>query len=98
MAAWSSFVLNGGQMLRALSLFTGIGGLDLGFEAAGFETAVAVEMNAVCCRTIRLNRQWPVIERDIHEVTSKELLETAGLKEGQADVLIGGPPCQPFSK
>jgi DNA (cytosine-5)-methyltransferase 1 len=85
-------------MPKAISLFTGIGGLDFGLEAAGFETAVAVEVNAICCRTLRLNRDWPVIERDIHEVTSTELLETAKLKQGQADVLIGGPPCQPFSK
>lgn len=85
-------------MLKAISLFTGIGGLDFGFEAAGFETAVAVELDATCCRTLRLNRSWPVIERDIHRVTSKELLKVAGLKKGQADVLIGGPPCQPFSK
>ena len=85
-------------MLKAISLFTGVGGLDLGFEAAGFETTVAVEMDAVSCRTLRLNRDWPVIERDIHRVTSKELLRTANLKAGQADVLIGGPPCQPFSK
>ena len=85
-------------MLKAISLFTGIGGLDFGFEAAGFETAAAVELDAVCCRTLRLNRPWPVIEGDIHGVTSKDLLKTARLKKGQADVLIGGPPCQPFSK
>ncbi len=84
--------------LRAISLFTGVGGLDFGFEAAGFETAVAVEMDAVSCRTLRLNRNWPVIERDIHQVSSRELLRIARLKKGQADVLIGGPPCQPFSK
>lgn len=72
--------------------------MDFGFEAAGFETAAAVEMDPVSCRTLRLNRHWPVIERDIHEVTSKELLRQAKLKVGQADVLIGGPPCQPFSK
>ncbi len=85
-------------MLKAISLFTGVGGLDYGFEAAGFETAVAVEMDAVCCRTLRLNRSWPVIEGDIHGVTSRDLLKTAKLKARQADVLIGGPPCQPFSK
>jgi DNA (cytosine-5)-methyltransferase 1 len=85
-------------MLKAISVFTGVGGLDFGFEAAGFHTAVAVEMDAVCCRTLRLNRRWPVIERDIHELTSKELLRTAMLNKGEADVLIGGPPCQPFSK
>jgi DNA (cytosine-5)-methyltransferase 1 len=85
-------------MLKAVSLFTGVGGLDFGFEAAGFETVSAVEMDAVSCRTLRLNRDWPVIERDIHQVSSKKLLRTAKLKVGQADVLIGGPPCQPFSK
>src|SRR5688572_2825600 len=87
-----------GQMLKSISLFAGVGGLDFGFEAAGFETAAAVEMDAVCCRTLRLNRSWPVIERDIHAVPSDELLRAAELQSGEADVLIGGPPCQPFSK
>ena len=85
--------------LTAISLYTGIGGLDFGFEAAGFRTAVAVELDPVVCRTIRINRpEWRVIERDIHLVSSKEILGTAGLGIGDADVLIGGPPCQPFSK
>lgn len=88
----------GQRMLKAISLFTGVGGLDFGFEAAGIETAVAVERDAICCRTLRLNRSWPVIEGDIHEVTSKELLKTAKLRPKQAEILIGGPPCQPFSK
>jgi DNA (cytosine-5)-methyltransferase 1 len=81
-----------------ISLFSGVGGLDYGFEAAGFETAVAVEMDHACCVSLRANRSWPVIERDIFEVTSKELLATGGLRRGEASVLIGGPPCQPFSK
>lgn len=85
-------------MLKAISLYTGVGGLDFGLEAAGIETAVAVEMDRACCRTIRLNRRWPVIEGDIHDVTSKQILRTAGLRKGQADLLVGGPPCQPFSK
>lgn len=83
---------------RAISLFTGAGGLDLGFEAAGFETAVAVEMDESAVQTLRSNRNWPVLDRDIHSVSSAELLERAGLKEGEVDALIGGPPCQPFSK
>ena len=83
---------------RALSLFTGAGGLDLGFEAAGFDTAVAVELDRDAVTTLRANRSWPVIDRDIHTVPSDELLKAAGLREGDADVLIGGPPCQPFSK
>lgn len=84
--------------LRAISLFTGAGGLDLGFEAAGFETAVAVEDDERCVKTLRANRTWPVIDRDILQVHTAELLQAGGLVAGEADVLIGGPPCQPFSK
>jgi len=83
---------------KAISLFTGAGGLDLGFEAAGFETAVAVEMDAEAVATLEANREWPVLGADLHRVTSEELLDRAGLAEGEADALIGGPPCQPFSK
>lgn len=85
-------------MLKTISLFTGIGGLDFGFEAAGFRTAVALELDRVSCRTMRLNRRWRVIEDDINNVASEDVLRAAGLKAGEADVLIGGPPCQPFSK
>lgn len=84
--------------LTAISLFTGAGGLDYGFEAAGFRTAVALELDGQCCRTLRRNRDWTLIQRDIADVPTAELLEAAQLEVGQADVLIGGPPCQPFSK
>ena len=85
--------------LNAISLYTGVGGLDFGFEAAGFRTASAVEVNPVACRTIRRNRpDWNLIERDIHDISSEEILDVTGLQPGEADVLIGGPPCQPFSK
>lgn len=81
-----------------ISLFTGAGGLDYGFEAAGFDTAVAVEMDHWCCETLRANRKWSVIERDVFQVSTREILTAADLKRGEPDVLIGGPPCQPFSK
>jgi DNA (cytosine-5)-methyltransferase 1 len=86
------------KRLTAISLFTGIGGLDFGFEAAGFRTAVAVELDPAACHAIRLNRRWPVIQAKIQDTSSRMLLKTAGLRVGEADVLIGGPPCQPFSK
>ena len=85
-------------MLKAISLYSGIGGLDFGFEAAGFETAIAIELDKAACATMRLNRKWPIVERDIHEVSSQEIMEIARVGVGEADVLIGGPPCQPFSK
>ena len=85
-------------MLKTISLFSGIGGLDFGFEAAGFTTRVALELDRTSCRTMRLNRNWAIIEGDINKVTSAEVLQAAKLKVGEADMLIGGPPCQPFSK
>lgn len=83
---------------RVISLYSGAGGLDYGLEAAGFKTSVAVEMDPDCVATLRANRRWPVIDRDIERAPSQEILEIAGLKAREADVLVGGPPCQPFSK
>jgi DNA (cytosine-5)-methyltransferase 1 len=86
------------KRLTAISLYTGAGGLDYGFEAAGFHTAVALEMNHRCCETLRLNRSWKVIEGDVNSTSTADLLRKAELTEGEPDILIGGPPCQPFSK
>ena len=84
--------------LTALSLFSGAGGLDLGVEAAGFRVAAAVEADAECVRTLRANRDWAVFDEYIQAVPSDTLLAAAGLRPGDLDLLIGGPPCQPFSK
>lgn len=86
------------RQLKAISLFTGIGGLDFGFEAAGFDTAVALEIDKASCRVLGDNRDWPIIGEDIHDVGTPRLLQAANLEVGEADILIGGPPCQPFSK
>ncbi|USD24570.1 DNA cytosine methyltransferase [Flagellimonas marinaquae] len=83
---------------KIISLFSGGGGLDYGFEAAGFDTSVCIEMDKWSCRTLRHNRDWTVIEDRIENVSSKEILEKGKLKKGEASLLIGGPPCQPFSK
>jgi DNA (cytosine-5)-methyltransferase 1 len=89
---------SGKPSLRVVSLYTGAGGLDYGFEAAGFEVAVAVENDSDCCQTIKANRGWKVICKDIEKVSDVELLSAANLKAGQVDLVVGGPPCQPFSK
>src|SRR5262245_8340557 len=86
------------RKLRSISLYTGAGGLDYGFEAAGIDTCVALEMDADCRVTLRHNRGWPVIEKRIADVTTAELLAAAKSKPGAVDLVIGGPPCQPFSK
>lgn len=84
---------------KVLSLYTGAGGLDYGFEAAGFETVGAVEINHDSCETIRANRRsWHVFEGSIFDAPTKVMLAKVGMKCRALDVLIGGPPCQPFSK
>lgn len=81
-----------------ISLYSGAGGLDFGFEAAGFRTTVAVEIDADCCETLRRNRSWPVVEKSIFDVPTSHILDVSGLRRGDVDLVIGGPPCQPFSK
>ena len=84
--------------LSVVSLFTGAMGLDLGLEEAGFRTAVAVESNPDATATIRSNRpRIPVIEQPISQVTTAEILETAGLEAGKVTLVAGGPACQSFS-
>jgi len=86
-------------VLKAISLYTGVGGLDFGMEAAGFKTVAAVEMDRASCAAIRANRRrWGLLQDDIHSIGSQAILEKAGLRKGEADLLIAGPPCQPFSK
>lgn len=81
-----------------VSLFSGAMGLDLGLEAAGLQVRVAVESNAVAAATIRRNRpSLPLFERPIEDVSTEEILETAGLKVGEALVVSAGPSCQTFS-
>lgn len=72
--------------------------MDYGLEAAGFDVAVALELDRACCETLRANRPWDVIEKNIFDLEPGELLKTAGLRREEADLLVGGPPCQPFSK
>lgn len=75
-----------------------MGGMDYGFQSAGFKTAVCVEQDPICCQTIRLNRNWKILEGDINSFSSRKILANAKLRKGEVDLLIAGPPCQPFSK
>lgn len=89
-----------GVPLKVISLFSGSGGLDIGLEAAGFDVAACVEIDKDCWKTLELNRQWPVFKKydsDITKISTEELLDFSGLKIGEAALVVGGAPCQPFS-
>lgn len=83
--------------VRVLSLFTGAGGLDLGFHLEGFEIAACVEVEPLFCESLEMNkpkylpRGCLVIPKDIRDFDYSLL---GGLK---IDFVIGGPPCQSFS-
>lgn len=82
----------------AISLFSGAMGLDLGFLAAGFDIRLANDIDKNSSLTIQNNLpKLPFIHKDFTQVTKEEVLKTASLEVGEVDLLVGGPPCQPFS-
>jgi DNA (cytosine-5)-methyltransferase 1 len=84
--------------LHCVELFAGAGGLALAASNAGFEHDAVLEYNHDACETIRANqrrgyelvRHWPLIEGDVH-------YQDFSTWHGRADLVTGGPPCQPFS-
>ena len=81
---------------NAIDLFSGAGGLHIGFEKAGFDIELCIDNNDLVERTHRRNfPNIPMINRDIKNVSSDEI--RTYLKNGEVDVIIGGPPCQGFS-
>lgn len=83
---------------KVISLFSGAGGMDIGFENAGFEIVAAIEADKSCCDTLRKNMPGVIIfENQIEDVSASDLLKIIGLKPLEPGLVIGGPPCQPFS-
>ena len=78
--------------MKILSLFSGCGGLDLGFEKAGFEIPIANEFDPTIWETFKVNHpKTKLLECDIKKITESDL-------PNDIDGIIGGPPCQSWSE
>ena len=80
--------------MKILSLYSGGGGIDLGFKKNKFKTVLAIENWDIACATLKNNKISPnIICDDIRNVNFKDIR-----KKYKIDIIVGGPPCPPFSK
>lgn len=77
--------------MKLISLFSGAGGLDLGFEKAGFEISMANEYDKSIWATYEKNHTSPLIKGDIRNIKESDFPD-------KIDGIIGGPPCQSWSE
>lgn len=84
--------------MKVISLFSGAGGMDIGFKQAGFQTVLCIEQDPSCCKTLKKNMpHTKIVEGDITKISGKQILDYAKIKPLEAAVVLGGPPCQSFS-
>ena len=82
--------------MNVISLFSGCGGLDLGFERAGFDIPVANEFDSKIWDTFKANHpKTNLIEGDIRNISKEDISQYLN---GEIDGIIGGPPCQSWSE
>ena len=82
--------------MNVISLFSGCGGLDLGFEKAGFNIPVANEFDKTIWETFKVNHpNTHLIEGDVRQITKEDIAQYI---DGEVDGIIGGPPCQSWSE
>lgn len=82
--------------MNIISLFSGCGGLDLGFEKAGFNIPVANEFDKTIWATFKANHpNTHLIEGDVRQITKEDIEQYI---DGEVDGIIGGPPCQSWSE
>lgn len=87
--------------IPVIDLFAGAGGLSLGAVDAGCDVRLSVDNDEVSCRTIEANPEFLGGEAecaDVTELSGKGLRRLAGLEDADPLLVVGGAPCQPFSK
>jgi DNA (cytosine-5)-methyltransferase 1 len=86
-------VIKTSPKVKVVDLFSGAGGLTLGFNGSEFEILFGVEHDKWAAETYSANFKHPMLNEDIRTLNADTLVE----KYGRADIVIGGPPCQGFS-
>jgi len=79
-----------------ISFFSGAMGLDIGLEQAGLRVKAGQDYDSACIATMLANHHR-VVSGDIRAIQPQDMLDAAGLAIGEAFLVCGGPPCQPFS-
>ncbi|WP_028550007.1 DNA cytosine methyltransferase [Paenibacillus sp. UNC451MF] len=85
------------QTFSAIDLFSGAGGMSLGFSMAGFNILYALDNDSACIETYNKNLGNHGHVGDIYEINKTVIEETISRKIDGLDVIFGGPPCQGFS-
>lgn len=81
---------------RSISFFSGAMGLDLGLIQAGIEIEIGQDFDNACVHTMQANGHR-CIAGDIRNINAQDVLQQINMKTGEAFLVCGGPPCQPFS-
>lgn len=80
------------EKMKTIDLFSGCGGLSLGFQNAGFDIVAAYDNWKPAVDVYRMNFEHPIYEQDLADAQTQE-----DIKKQSPDVILGGPPCQDFS-
>lgn len=91
--------MNKSPQKSVVDLFSGCGGMSLGLHKAGFEIVAGIDSWSKALDTFQLNHpSAKVYSTDIEKLDANQVLQDVRLRKGELDCLIGGPPCQGFSK
>lgn len=85
--------------MKVIDLFCGCGGISWGFKKAGFSILAGIDNNKHALATFELNiPEAKIFNKDISKLEPSEIMSYLDIKQGELEFLVGGPPCQGFSK
>ncbi len=86
--------------MNVIDLFAGAGGLSVGAHMSGASVRASFEIDPHCVATLNANQKYhgAVLKADVSVLTGEDMRAAAGLRSDEPLIVVGGPPCQPFSK